>query len=45
MNTIIQNILVVIALVFAIIFIVRKFFWKSIRSKKACGNDGGCGCH
>jgi len=45
MNTLIQNILVVVALVFAIVFIARKFFWKSAKSKKACGGDDGCGCH
>lgn len=44
MNTIIQNILVLIAVVFALSFIVKKFFWKPAKSKKACGGDG-CGCH
>lgn len=45
MNTIIQNILVLIAMAFAIIFIAKKFFWKKTSSKKACGGDDGCGCH
>ena len=44
MNTIIQNILVFIAMAVAILFIAKKFFWKKTSSKKACGDDG-CGCH
>jgi F0F1-type ATP synthase membrane subunit b/b' len=45
MNTVIQNILVLIAVVFALAFIVKKFFWKPAKSKKACSGDDGCGCH
>lgn len=45
MNAIIQNILVLVALVFAITFMVRKFFRKPTKSKKVCGGDDGCGCH
>lgn len=45
MNTLIQNILVLVALALAIVFIVRKFFWKPTKSKKACGGDDACGCH
>ncbi|MBU2949818.1 FeoB-associated Cys-rich membrane protein [Tamlana agarivorans] len=45
MNTIIQNILVFTAVVFAIAFLVRKFIWKKKKSKKSCGGDDGCGCH
>ncbi len=45
MNTIVQNILVVIAIVLALAFIVKKFFWKTTKSKKACGGEDGCGCH
>lgn len=45
MNTLIQNILVGVALILALIFIVRKYFWKPAKSKKACGSDDGCGCH
>lgn len=45
MNTIIQNILIFIALGIALTFLVRKFIWKpKKKSSKACGNDG-CGCH
>lgn len=44
MNAIVQNILVIIALVLAIAFLIKKFFWKP-KSKKACGGDNGCGCH
>lgn len=44
MNTIIQNILVFTAIGFAVLFLVKKFFWKKSVSKKACGGDGGCGC-
>ncbi|WP_100611179.1 FeoB-associated Cys-rich membrane protein [Confluentibacter lentus] len=45
MNTIIQNILVVVAVGLAIIFMVRKFIWKPTKSKKGCGGNDGCGCH
>jgi len=45
MNTIIQNILVFIAIGLALAFLVKKFFWKKSSSKKACGTDDGCGCH
>ncbi|XCF06370.1 FeoB-associated Cys-rich membrane protein [Tamlana crocina] len=45
MNTIIQNTLVIAAVGFAIIFLVKKFFWKKPKSKKACGSNGDCGCH
>lgn len=44
MNTIIQNILVMAAVAFAVVFLLKKFFWKKTKSKKVCGNDG-CGCH
>ena len=43
MNTIIQNILVFIAIGLAIAFLIKKFFWKKA-SKNACDKDG-CGCH
>ncbi|WP_308991603.1 FeoB-associated Cys-rich membrane protein [Mariniflexile litorale] len=45
MNTIIQNILVFIAIGFALIFLIKKFIWKKPASKKSCGGDDGCGCH
>ncbi|MDD7887152.1 FeoB-associated Cys-rich membrane protein [Flavivirga sp. 57AJ16] len=45
MNTIIQNILVFSALTLAVMFLIKKFFWKKSKSKKACGGDNGCGCH
>ncbi|UOR30048.1 FeoB-associated Cys-rich membrane protein [Flavobacteriaceae bacterium GSB9] len=44
MNILLQNILVISALVLAIVFLVKKFFWKTPKTKKACGNDD-CGCH
>ncbi|MHA7942315.1 FeoB-associated Cys-rich membrane protein [Formosa sp. 3Alg 14/1] len=45
MNTIIQNILVFASLGIAVAFIIKKFFWKKGKSKKACGSDGdSCGC-
>jgi plastocyanin domain-containing protein len=44
MSTLIQNILVFIAVVLAIGFLVKKFFFKKSKSKKACGTDD-CGCH
>ena len=46
MNTIIQNILVFIALALALGFMVRTYIWKPRKkTTKACGNDDGCGCH
>ncbi|MBJ6368242.1 FeoB-associated Cys-rich membrane protein [Snuella sedimenti] len=45
MNTIIQNILVFTALTLAIVFLVKKFFWKKPAPKKSCGGNDGCGCH
>jgi plastocyanin domain-containing protein len=45
MNDIIQNILVFTAIALAIGFLVKKFFLKKTKSKKACGKDDGCGCH
>nr|WP_093455573.1 FeoB-associated Cys-rich membrane protein [Flavivirga aquatica] len=44
MNIIVQNILVFIALAFSLFFLLKKFFWKKPKTKKACGKDG-CGCH
>lgn len=43
MNTLIQNILVFTAILLAIGFLVKKFFWKK-KSNKSCGTDD-CGCH
>jgi hypothetical protein len=46
MNTFIQNILVVVAVAFALLFLIRKFVWSpNKKSSKACGGDDGCGCH
>ena len=43
MNTIIQNSLVFTAVLLAIAFLAKKYFFKK-KTKKACGpND--CGCH
>jgi hypothetical protein len=39
-----QTILVFITFSVAIGFLVKKFFWKKSKSKKACGIDD-CGCH
>jgi len=44
MNTIIQNILVLITLVLAIAFLVNKHFFKKQKSEKPCGTDD-CNCH
>ncbi len=46
MNSLIQNILVFTALSFAVLFLVRKYFWKkaSKASERSCGTDD-CGCH
>ena len=43
MTPIIQNILVTITVLLAVLFLVKKFFWKKSKAKKACGNDD-CGC-
>jgi F0F1-type ATP synthase membrane subunit b/b' len=45
MNTIIQNILVGIAIFLALYFLVKKFFFKAKTSKKKCGGDDDCGCY
>ena len=46
MNIIIQNILVITAVAFALLFLIRKFVWSpNKKSSKACGGDDGCGCH
>ncbi len=46
MNTLLQNILVFTALAFAVLFLVRKFFWKKSKSKKAIGDHRDCdSCH
>ncbi|TBN16548.1 FeoB-associated Cys-rich membrane protein [Hyunsoonleella pacifica] len=44
MNSIIQNILVFTLVGIAVVFLIKKFFWKKPKPKKACGNEG-CGCH
>ncbi len=49
MNIFIQNILVFIAIVLAVAFLVRKFFFKKSNSKNPgsiqdCGEDD-CSCH
>ncbi|WP_306349562.1 FeoB-associated Cys-rich membrane protein [Flavobacterium sp. '19STA2R22 D10 B1'] len=38
----IQEILVLVALVIAVAFLVRKFFWKKKKSKNCGGPDCGC---
>jgi hypothetical protein len=44
MNTIIQNILVIITVSLAVAFIIKKFVWKPKKSKQnSCGQDQ-CGC-
>ena len=42
MNTIIQNIFVFTAVLAAVGFLIKKFFWKK-KAQKACGTDD-CGC-
>jgi hypothetical protein len=44
MNVVFQNILVFAAVGLAVAFLIKKFFCKKPKPKKACGNDG-CGCH
>jgi len=43
MNTIIQNILVFTTIALAVLFLIKKYFWKKTKAKKACGGDDGCG--
>jgi len=43
MNINIQNILVFVAVFFAIGFLIKKFVWKK-KTKPSCGTDD-CGCH
>lgn len=43
MNTIIQNILVLIVVAIAIWFLYDKFLKPRSKKKKSCGNDD-CGC-
>ena len=38
-----QEIAVVLSVLFAIVFLIKKFFWKK-KSEKNCGDDD-CGCH
>ena len=38
-----QDILTYICLTLAIVFLIRKFFWKKKANKKGCGDD--CNCH
>lgn len=38
-----QEIIAYSILAIAVIFLIRKFFWKKKKSDKNCGND--CGCH
>ncbi|MBU3820781.1 FeoB-associated Cys-rich membrane protein [Flavobacteriaceae bacterium XHP0103] len=45
MNTVIQNILVISAMVIAVGYLVKKFFWKKPVSEKGCGSGDNCGCH
>ncbi|MFB9055148.1 FeoB-associated Cys-rich membrane protein [Mariniflexile ostreae] len=46
MNTIIQNILVLISIGLALAFLIKKFFWKKSKSKKAFGDHHDCdNCH
>ena len=37
-----QEIIAFLALAIAVVFLIRKFFWKK-KSKKNCGDDD-CGC-
>jgi flagellar biogenesis protein FliO len=39
-----QEILVYIALIVAVTFLFKKFFFKKKKSNKNCGNDD-CACH
>ncbi len=45
MNTLFQNILVFTALALAIVFLIRKFFWKKAKSKKTFGEHDCDNCH
>lgn len=43
MNIIIQNTIAFTAVLLAVAYIMKKYFWKK-KAKKACGTDD-CGCH
>ncbi|AEH00995.1 hypothetical protein Lacal_1147 [Lacinutrix sp. 5H-3-7-4] len=43
MHIILQNIIVLAILAFALSFLFKKYIWKK-KAKKACGTDD-CGCH
>lgn len=45
MNTLIQNILVFVALGFALLFLIRKFFLKKSKSKNKVGEHDCNNCH
>nr|WP_317221587.1 FeoB-associated Cys-rich membrane protein [Aestuariivivens sediminicola] len=45
MTAMIQNILVLICLILALLFLGRTFLWKSSKHKKSCGGKDDCGCH
>ncbi len=46
MNTVIQNSLVFIAVTLAIVFLIRKFFWKpKTKTSKVCEMDTNCDCY
>jgi F0F1-type ATP synthase membrane subunit b/b' len=45
MNELLQNILALTALLIALLFLVKKFFWKKSKPKKGIGEHDCNNCH
>ncbi|MBE9488975.1 MAG: FeoB-associated Cys-rich membrane protein [Bacteroidetes bacterium] len=45
MNNTIQTIFVIITVGFAVLFLVKKFFWKSKKNTNNSCDSDNCGCH
>lgn len=41
----IQEIIAFVALGIALVFLIKKFFFKNKKSDKNCGSDDDCACH
>jgi large-conductance mechanosensitive channel len=41
----IQEILAFLILGAAVVFLIRKYFWKKKKSDKNCGGNDDCGCN
>tara|TARA_B110000483_G_scaffold140605_1_gene167871 strand:+ start:827 stop:958 length:132 start_codon:yes stop_codon:yes gene_type:complete len=43
MNAFLQNLIIAVVVLIAVLYLFRKQIWSSGKNKKDCGNDG-CGC-